>query len=400
MTQVWDNTINGFKILETGEQTVANYVWDTDAMDWVAQTKSTSAAGPSADVNVTNSSIPSTQAGAWNITSITNPVGVTGTFWQATQPVSLTNAVYSEDTPHTTGHTGMFMLALRNDSDTPTADNGDYTALKTDEAGRLKVATQPGSIAGTSGSITANAQTIFINVERASNITISMVATTLVGHNATFEYSNNSTNGTDGNWYVIQVVRSNANTVETTTGVLAATPVYGWEASVNAYKWFRVRATAHTSGTATYTLLPGVYATEPIPAVQVTATQPVSGSVTVSGTATVTPVTPTANILNSAATTNGTVIKATAGTLYHIAVSNNGAAAAYLKLHNSATVTAGTTAVALWIKLPIGDTLNFDFGVTGMRFGTGICMSITGGVADTDTTAVALGQVKVLTSFV
>ena len=107
-----------------------------------------------------------------------------------------------------------------------------------------------------------------------------MIATTLVGHNATFEFSNNSTNGTDGNWYGIQVVRTNANTVETATGVLAATPAYAWEASVNAYKWVRVRATAHTSGTAAYIIKQGTYATEPIPAIQVTGTQPVSGSLT------------------------------------------------------------------------------------------------------------------------
>jgi len=159
----------------------------------------------------------------------------------------------AEDAPAVNGDFGMPMLGMRNDSDVSTVSNdGDYTILKLDEAGRLKVSVQPASYSDTSGTITANAQTIFANVDRASNVTISMAATSLVGHNATFEYSNNSTNGTDGNWYGVQVVRSNANTVETATGVLTATPVYGWEASVNAYKWIRIRATAHTSGTAAY----------------------------------------------------------------------------------------------------------------------------------------------------
>lgn len=186
------------------------------------------------------------------------------------------SVVHAEDTPHTSGDAGTLMLAVRHDSDQPTADDGDYTTLKLDEAGRLKVATQPGSMAAVTGSIAAAGGTVAINVARASNVTITMAATALVGHNATFEYSNNSTDGVGGNWYAVQVARSNANTAETATGVLAATPVYGWEASVNGYKWFRVRAVAHTSGSADYILQPGTYATEPLPVVQVTGAQAVT----------------------------------------------------------------------------------------------------------------------------
>ena len=188
-----------------------------------------------------------------------------------------TSGAYAEDSPHNSGDTGVLMLAVRHDGDQTTADDGDYTTLKLDEAGRLKVATQPGSIAAVTGSITAVGGTVAINVERASNVTITMAATALVGHNATFEYSNNSTDGVDGNWYVVQVARSNANTAATSTGTLTATPTYGWKASVNGYKWFRVRATAHTSGSADYVLRPGIYATEPLPVVQVTGAQAVTG---------------------------------------------------------------------------------------------------------------------------
>ena len=179
------------------------------------------------------------------------------------------------------GHAGFVMLAKRRDSDASAmVQDGDFGYLSLDENQRLKVSTQPATYVLGTGNITANAQTVSLNVERASNVTINMVAASLVGHNATFEYSHNSTTGTDGNWYVVQAVRSNANTVETATGVLAATPAYGWELSVNAYKWVRIRATAHTSGTAAYTITPGAYATEPIPAVQTTGTQAVSGTVT------------------------------------------------------------------------------------------------------------------------
>lgn len=160
---------------------------------------------------------------------------------------------------------------------------GDKTVeLAVDELGRLILS--PGSVGGVApgyydtvaGNIAAVGQAVAIDVTRASNVAISMVATGLAGHNAVFEYSHNSTDGVDGNWYAVQAIRSNANTVETGTGVLAGTPVYGWELSVNAYRWFRVRAAAHTGGTAAYTLQPAGFATEPIPAAQVTPTQPVS----------------------------------------------------------------------------------------------------------------------------
>ena len=307
--------------------------------------------------------------------------------------------VKAEDTPSADGDLGVVILAQRRDSDTTaTSTDGDYAPLKMDEAGRLKVATQPEAIAAKIGNITANAQTISVNVERASNITISMVATSLVGHNISFEYSNNSTNGTDGNWYVVQVVRSNANTVETASGVLAATPTYGWEASVNAYKWFRVRATAHTSGTAAYILQPGSYATEPIPAAQATGTQPVSGTVTANqGTL----VTPTANNINSAATTNATSVKASAGTVYSITVSNTAASPRYVKLYNKASApTVGTDVPVLTIPVPAGGAVNIPFGATGHRFATGIALAITANAADSDTTAVGASEVKVATAYI
>ena len=87
-----DASISGFRTIISGEQTVANYVWDAGTLSWVPQVAS--AGVPTADVNVLNSSIPATQAGTWNIgtvTSITNPVSVTGTFYQATQPVSVSS---------------------------------------------------------------------------------------------------------------------------------------------------------------------------------------------------------------------------------------------------------------------------------------------------------------------
>jgi len=205
-----------------------------------------------------------------------------------------TSSSYIEDSPHTSGDMGLFILGLREDSDAPTANNGDYTGIKLDEEGRVKVSTKPASYPDIPGNITAIQATIGVpvaggtvegDVSRASNV-MAFCTGTFAGVNCTFEGSLESSG--DNTWFGVQAVRSNANTIELTTGVLGAAPAYAWELSVNGLKRVRVRATARTSGTQSWRFVLGTYATEPIPAAQVSATQPVSGSVTVSGTVTAT----------------------------------------------------------------------------------------------------------------
>lgn len=320
---------------------------------------------------------------------------------------ALAAAVRLEDSAHATGDTGIMALAVRVDAEQAlSGSDGDYSPLQLNAVGRLKVSAQPGLYDLVQGSITANSQTVFCRVDRASNVMIHMVATTLVGHNATFEGSIDSTTGADGNWFAIQVVRSNANTIETTTGTLAATPTYAWEASVNGLSFIRVRATAHTSGTALWKFQRGSYATEPIPAAQISGTQPVSGTVTATVTAgTVSPVVPaTPFILNSAASTNGALILTGTSGLHAFYATNTGAGAAFVKLYNKATApTVGTDTPAMILPVPaavsgVPGVCQLPIGFAGFRFALGLGIAITGGVADADTTAVAAGQVKVILS--
>lgn len=288
------------------------------------------------------------------------------------------------------------VAGMRQDAEAAVFPDGDAHPFVFGPTGRLKVSAMPADISPVEGEFTAAGQTLAIDCARASNIVITMVATTVptTGHAATFEHSNNSTNGIDGNWYSCQVVRSNANTVETVTGTLTGTPIYSWEASVNAYKWFRVRTTAQTAGTATYTLAPGAYATEPIPACQITATQPVSGAVTV------TPVLATTTFTNSAATTNALLIKTGSTQMWSVNASNTNAAARFLKLYNKATAPAvGTDVPVLTVPIPPGSTVQVSPGSTGIRFALGLGIAITASAADTDTTAVAAAEVKVATTF-
>lgn len=318
---------------------------------------------------------------------------------------TIASAIKAEDSPAVSGDNGIVLLAQRHDTDGSTASaNGDYVTIKMDEEGRLKVSSKPASYPDITGDITAIQATIGTpvvggtvsgDVSRASNI-MAFCTGTFSGINCTFEGSLEATG--DTNWFGIQAVRSNANTIETATGALSAAPAYAWEMSVNALKRVRVRATARTSGTQSWRFVQGTYATEPIPAAQVSATQPISGTVT----ATVTPPAPTTPyFVNSLATTNGALIITGTSGLQAFYATNTGATAAFVKLYNKATApTVGTDVPEMIIPVPaavsgVPGVAAPPIGFSGHRFALGLGIAITGAVADSDTTAVAAGQVKV-----
>ena len=293
----------------------------------------------------------------------------------------------AEDSPHVSGDAGVPMFGIRSSTDSVTTDaDGDYTLLKIDEEGRLKVSTKPASYPDITGDITTTQPvigtpvaggTVEGDVSRASNI-MAFCTGTFSTVNCTFEGSLEATGAS--NWFGIQAIRTNANIIETTTGNLSAQPAYGWELSVNALKRVRVRATARTSGTQSWRFVQGTYATEPIPGAQVSATQPVSGTVTITN-----PTGTTYNVV-TAASTNSAVVKATAGMLYEITISNPTATAAYVKLYNKATApTVGTDVPVLTQAVAAGSTVALNFGQVGKRFATGIGIACTAAAAASDT---------------
>lgn len=306
----------------------------------------------------------------------------------------------AEDTAHAPGDFGVQILAVRRDADTSSVDaDGDYSHLSVDEVGRLKVAAQPGTIAATTGNITANGQTVSADVSRSSNVMMYCTGT-FSGVNCTFEGSLDGTN-----WFAIQAIRSNANTIELTTGALSAAPAYAWELSVNGLSSVRVRATAFTSGTQTWRIQPAPYATEPIPAAQVSGTQPVSGSVTATlaaatvlagdvGTqyrANATGAGTPTNI-NSPATPAVQTIKGSAGRLIAFFLINSNASPRYLKVFNIVSPTLGTSSATLDIPLPqnVPVSISLDGGIA---FATAITCAVTGGRGPTDNTAITGNEV-------
>lgn len=118
-------------------------------------------------------------------------------------------------------------------------------------------------------------------------------------------------------------------------------------------------------------------------------TQAVSGTVTANEG---TPATGSAQTLTSAASTNATSVKASAGNVTELSLFNVTAATVYLKLYNKASApTVGTDVPIMTIPVAAGALYAAEFGRVGKRFATGIALAITGAAAATDTTAVAAG---------
>jgi hypothetical protein len=103
--------------------------------------------------------------------------------------------------------------------------------------------------------------------------------------------------------------------------------------------------------------------------------------------------------LISAATTNATSVKGSAGTLGFLAASNINASPRYLKLYDKATSpTVGSdTPVAVFVipGATTGTGTNLALPTYGLQFTLGIALAITTGVADADTGAVAASEIVV-----
>ena len=100
--------------------------------------------------------------------------------------------------------------------------------------------------------------------------------------------------------------------------------------------------------------------------------------------------------LISAATTNATSVKASAGVIGSISIFNASASNRFLKFYNKASApVVGTDIPVLVIGISAGNAVNFPVAAMGMRFSTGIALATTTGIADADTTAVALNDLAI-----
>jgi hypothetical protein len=96
--------------------------------------------------------------------------------------------------------------------------------------------------------------------------------------------------------------------------------------------------------------------------------------------------------LVSAANTNPTVVKASAGRLLGYVLTNNAASKVYVKFHNQTTSPTAGTGVVRSVGIPAGGTVTFSLE-GGIAFSTGIALTTVTGAADADNTAVALNDI-------
>lgn len=124
------------------------------------------------------------------------------------------------------------------------------------------------------------------------------------------------------------------------------------------------------------------------------------GSITVDGTVTVNIAPATSGGLTigrviSAASTNGTSVKGSAGQLYGYSFTNTNASFRYLKLYNKASSpSVGSDTPVITIGMPGAMTGHVEYS-NGIAFGTGIALALTTGLTDADTGAVAANEIVV-----
>ena len=105
--------------------------------------------------------------------------------------------------------------------------------------------------------------------------------------------------------------------------------------------------------------------------------------------------------LISAATTNATSVKATAGNVGVISVGNNATSKRFFKLYNKASApTVGTDTPIMTVMLPPGETISVPVGPYGLALNAGIAYAIVQNIAVSDATAVAVNDVCVHIAYV
>lgn len=103
--------------------------------------------------------------------------------------------------------------------------------------------------------------------------------------------------------------------------------------------------------------------------------------------------------LISAASTNATNIKGSAGTIGYLTASNTNASPRYLKVYNTASSpTVGTDTPIHTFLIPgnsSGAGTNIPLPTQGIKCDTGISIALTTGAADSDTSGVAVSEIIV-----
>jgi hypothetical protein len=195
---------------------------------------------------------------------------------------------------------------------------------------------------------------------------------------------------------VPQLVRATNNVI---TGTIASAQQDIWTAPYAGHAKIRVTGLAAMTGTATVTMrgclgpASNLYSVASITTLaSMSAGANLIADVGIQYRASATGGASTAKIL-TAATTNATSVKASAGRLIGWSLSNTTASFKYIHFHNLAVApTVGTSVPMFTIAIPPNSYINAIYN-GGRAMATGLAYSITGGIADLDATATAVGDV-------
>jgi hypothetical protein len=231
------------------------------------------------------------------------------------------------------------------------------------------------------GAISTSTGTLVMPVDPSDVSAVVVVWGTYTGAVLTFEGSRDGTV-----WVPLITSRRDALAAPSVAFACDPNGVHEFIVGCTAYGMVRVRATALTTGTVSV----AVISSRDVITYPQTVTNPQYAV-------------PTVFPLKSAAgSINATVIKASAGTLYNLLLTNtNLLAVRYVKLYNKATTPLPASDVPVMvIPVPIGQAWSFSWGTIGFRFTAGIAVTMTTGVADTDTGTLALGDVYMALAYI
>jgi hypothetical protein len=290
-----------------------------------------------------------------------------------------------------------------------TAANSAPVVIAYDQTALPIVNSQSTINVGTWTSATTAGTVVSLAVAGYNTVSVTLInTTTMTAGVLTFEASPDS--GTT--WFPITMGRTDSYTSELTSTLSSAPITRAWWGTVAAFTNFRVRLSTVISGTGTATVKVTTQSAPSQAVLTVGQATAANLNATVTGTvtanvaagsnligkvniATQTTGGATSFTLISAASTNATFVKASAGLLYMLAATNNGASVAFLKLYNKASApTVGTDTPVMTFLLPAGGGITVPIPVQGITFSTGIAYALTGLATTADTTAVALSQIQ------